>query len=343
MANTSIFKAFERMWQHIVALSGTKMNNDNPVCHGSFSMNRAGDVGDASATFGSGCEASGAASFAEGIDTIASGEASHTEGDCATASGYAAHAEGNSTIASGEHSHAEGLNTMAIGDNSHAEGKGTNLIPASISGESTNDEIISTWENTPFLLAKAVNSHAEGQDSVALGEASHVEGNKNITVGYFSHAEGHDTQAHGNFSHTEGASTKTSGLANSAHAEGTGTVASGRSQHVQGEYNIIDTQVDEIGGADRKRYAHIVGNGSSDTSRSNAHTLDWSGNAWFAGDVYVGGTDQDTESKKLVAAPTALASGMMLIYNGTSWVTITKEDLITEIIAALPNAEEASF
>ena len=27
--------------------------------------------------------------------------------------------------------------------------------------------------------------------------------------------------------------------------------------------------------------------------RSNAHTLDWDGNAWFAGDVYIGGTGQD--------------------------------------------------
>lgn len=32
-------------------------------------------------------------------------------------------------------------------------------------------------------------------------------------------------------------------------------------------------------------YAHIVGNGTSDTARSNAHTLDWSGNAWYAGSV----------------------------------------------------------
>lgn len=33
------------------------------------------------------------------------------------------------------------------------------------------------------------------------------------------------------------------------------------------------------------RYAYIVGNGTSDTERSNAHTLDWKGNAWYAGEV----------------------------------------------------------
>lgn len=44
-----------------------------------------------------------------------------------------------------------------------------------------------------------------------------------------------------------------------------------------------------------------MGNGSP-SKRSNAHTLDWSGNAWFAGDVYTGstsGTNKDDGSVKL--------------------------------------------
>lgn len=66
-----------------------------------------------------------------------------------------------------------------------------------------------------------------------------------------------------------------------SHAEGFHTIASGENQHVEGIYNIEDTE---------NKYAHIIGNGryDADTSqevRSNAHTLDWSGNAWFAGDV----------------------------------------------------------
>lgn len=49
-------------------------------------------------------------------------------------------------------------------------------------------------------------------------------------------------------------------------------------------------------------YAHIVGNGADNETRSNAHTLDWEGNAWYAGDVYVGstsGTNKDDGSEKL--------------------------------------------
>lgn len=48
-------------------------------------------------------------------------------------------------------------------------------------------------------------------------------------------------------------------------------------------------------------YANIIGNGQFN-KRSNAHTLDWQGNAWYSGDVYVGstsGTDKDKGSKKL--------------------------------------------
>jgi hypothetical protein len=52
----------------------------------------------------------------------------------------------------------------------------------------------------------------------------------------------------------------------------------------------------------KNKYAHIVGNGTSRAERSNAHTLDWDGNAWYQGDVYVGSTsgkNKDEGSKKL--------------------------------------------
>ena len=78
-----------------------------------------------------------------------------------------------------------------------------------------------------------------------------------------------------------------------SHAEGRHTKACSSYQHVHGKYNIEDSS---------NTYAHIVGNGNSDDERSNAHTLDWSGNAWFAGDVYTGstsGTNKDEGSKKL--------------------------------------------
>jgi hypothetical protein len=117
-------------------------------------------------------------------------------------------------------------------------------------------------------------SHAEGNYAKAIGESSHAEGQSTESVGVASHSEGDNTNANGNFS----------------HAEGQGTIAGSGYQHVQGKYNIEDKA---------ETYAHIVGNGEGVNSRSNAHTVDWDGNGWFAGDVYVGGAQQN-EGEKLV-------------------------------------------
>jgi hypothetical protein len=161
-----------------------------------------------------------------------------------------------------------------MGYASHTEGYSTYKIPDTITSSTNNSTIIETHQTTPFTLAKGQGSHAEGYDTLAIGAyASHTEGRQTIATGNYSHAEGQDTVASGVRSHVEGYK----------------TIAKSDNQHVQGKYNIEDAN---------SLYAHIVGNGSS-AARSNAHTIDWDGNAWFAGDVYVGGTSQD-EGGKLV-------------------------------------------
>ena len=117
-------------------------------------------------------------------------------------------------------------------------------------------------------------SHAEGMATTASGKNSHAEGKETKAEGYQSHSEGFKTTAKGDHSHAEGSFT--SATRTGAHAEGWWTIASSAFQHVQGQYNIEDTT---------GTYAHIVGNGTKEALRSNAHTLDWSGNAWYAGTV----------------------------------------------------------
>lgn len=108
------------------------------------------------------------------------------------------------------------------------------------------------------------------------GKYSSAIGDNVIATGDGSHAEGSNTQARGKGAHAEGYSTKASGYF--SHAEGCNTTANTEYQHVQGKYNLFDSE---------NQYAHIVGNGS-EGAPSNAHTLDWNGNAWFAGNVKVG-------------------------------------------------------
>lgn len=128
--------------------------------------------------------------------------------------------------------------------------------------------------------AVGICSHAEGYMTLARGDNSHAEGLETQALGSGSHAEGVRAIAEYPYSHAEGRDTRVKGIA--AHAEGSGTIAISINQHVQGKYN-----------AESNEYAHIVGNGESEEGRSNAHTLDWDGNAWFAGDVFVGGSGQD--------------------------------------------------
>ena len=136
------------------------------------------------------------------------------------------------------------------------------------------------------------NSLTVGSRIGDIGEYSVAEGNKTTASGKNSHAEGNSTEASGECSHVEGDFTEASG--NSSHAEGEKTIASSQNQHVQGKYNIEDTE---------NKYAHIVGNGVSNDTRSNAHTLDWQGNGWYAGKLTQEGTpteDKDLTTKKYV-------------------------------------------
>lgn len=207
-------------------------------------------------------EGNGSEIFNDYTNNTASGREAHSEGYSTTASGMRSHAEGQSTTASAQATHAEGYNSQATATAAHAEGY--------------------------YTEATGKYSHAEGYMSKAQEQYAHAEGCSNTASGEASHAEGYSTWADGVNSHAEGRYTTASG--EDSHAEGFYTHAASNKQHVQGKYNIIDRDENDV---PLNTYAHIVGNGTSNTKRSNAHTLDWDGNGWFAGNVYVGGISQD--------------------------------------------------
>lgn len=165
-------------------------------------------------------------------------------------------------------------------------------------------------------------AHAEGCENEAIGLGSHAEGSHTEAIGVGSHAEGHYSKAEGYGSHAEGWNTKTSSNVRFAHAEGSHTIASGEAQHVQGKYNIEDTE---------NKYAHIVGGGLYEEERKNIHTLDWEGNAVFAGDVTDGNGDSIASVKALVqsggATDVTVPTKVSELENDTGY--ITADDLTT--------------
>ncbi len=147
----------------------------------------------------------------------------------------------------------------------------------------TFTDLIIYEEEVKYLDNKYLETDLTLQNSISLGRIG--------DIGTGSSAIGYDVEASAYYSHAEGDSTTASG--ENSHAEGTSTIASSQNQHVQGKYNIEDTN---------NKYAHIVGNGE-DGKNSNAHTLDWEGNAWFAGKLSQEGTpteDKDLVTKKYV-------------------------------------------
>lgn len=286
----------------------------------------------------------GSARLLEGSNT-ASGTYSTAVGYGNMASDWYSYAEGRQNISDGQASHAEGAYTIAAGNFSHSEGRGNdpftirarsisdnNLTVYSINGASVGMYVSLGSDFSKITAVDTANDIVTLSDASwvplytdlnvmntsAAGLCSHSEGYHTHANGDYSHAEGNSSSAIGNQSHTEGSMTQAIGV--NSHSEGEATVANGESQHVQGKYNIEDTN---------GTYAHIVGNGSG-SARSNAHTLDWSGNAWYAGTVSAGTVDSpatvtnnnDLTTKSYV--DTALANSSGPFENGTNGIRSAK-------------------
>lgn len=221
---------------------------------------------------------------------------SSTLGVNCTASNLCAHAQGNGTTASGNISHAEGQNTTASAKCSHAEGYDT--------------------------TASGINSHAEGQSSKATATDAH--------------AEGHATEANGQASHSEGWGTIASGEA--SHAAGYYTTANNY-QYVVGKYNAtrnpiasVDTVYNTSDSVTTTYPAlFIVGNGTGDTSRSNAFTVYANGKCKGLSSFGSSGADYARQYEWLDGNPNNEdRRGLLVILDGSKIRIATPDDDIED-------------
>ena len=187
-------------------------------------------------------------SYATGTNAVAFG---------GRAEGSNSFAFGDQSQATGDYSFAYGFNAKATGDYSYCEGRGNEA-----SGEDSHAEGFGT-------LASAQGAHSEGRSTTASENGSHAEGSNTIASGVDSHAEGNATTASGWNSHTSGF----------------GTTARTKSQFVIGEFNLLDSKVSAHLRGD---YVFIIGKGTADNARSNAMTVDWSGNVNIANQLIHG-------------------------------------------------------
>ena len=121
-----------------------------------------------------------------------------------------------------------------------------------------------------------------GDYSVALGDNTFAEGIRSFAMGAHSRATGDYSIAIG-----DQACTNT----DNGCAIGEYVMTQAKNQTALGCYNKIDS--DNL---------FVIGNGTNESSRSNAHTLSKNGIAWFEGDIYTGstsGTNKDEGSVRL--------------------------------------------
>lgn len=219
-------------------------------------------------------------STVQGNVTTAAGTNAHAEGTGSEAKGSSAHAEGVFTVASGNGSHAEGANTEATGDYSHAEGSVT--------------------------VANRLGMHAEGKYNL-YDSAKYVDVVTSSRENFWSNmyaASEYTFDVDTGYYTLVNASLKSEVVIGLYYAtsyqykNGTITILKKPISLISGTNYNIERHNSNLAANAQGKYVHVVGNGDS-SARSNAYTLDWDGNGWFAGDVFVGGASQDEGVKLL--------------------------------------------
>lgn len=128
--------------------------------------------------------------------------------------------------------------------------------------------------NYSAVVGGTANTAFDSKSAVIGGNYNLAQGVKSAVVG------GDDNKAKGTQSVIIGGNGNTTDGNNAAVLGGLYNKASGANQTVSGKYNVEDTT---------DTYAEIVGNGTADNARSNARTLDWSGNETLAGNLFLNG------------------------------------------------------
>ena len=162
---------------------------------------------------------------------------------------------------------------------------------------------------------------------------NHIEGNENSYSGTYNHLEGRQHQGNGDGNHIEGK--KNSCYGTDCHVEGVENgVGSGTCNHVCGTKN--DCRYGNYNERNANA-AFIVGGGNADETdengnsivvRKNIYTLDWQGNAIFAGDVTnaagvsLNGLKSDIDNIEVIAEGGAIAKVFDTKADLDTWLTV---------------------
>lgn len=136
---------------------------------------------------------------------------------------------------------------------------------------------LNDMKNRKSTVAVGWNNTMNAQAGAILGNGCSVNAQMGIAVGNRNEANGLAASAFGYNTTASGTVSTTNGFR---------TIANHKSQFAFGEYNVADDSSENSDS--RGNYVEIVGNGADNDHRSNARTLDWSGNESLAGGITLG-------------------------------------------------------
>lgn len=357
----------------------TKLNNFNRSIRNIGSGNAANNYATA---FGYNTSAEGSGSHAEGYHTLAQGHHSHAEGEETEAQGENSHAEGHYTLAQGEASHAEGFDNIIDGIGSHIEGYGNsialNVKALHIEGIGNNAEIgeIKSIADINISLEASsipkINSLSQpiqfnGRDyyyyivdiascdtlaNVLTSKYDLAIGQLSLIVRFIGSVEVYDVLALIEGPYAVYYLEKTPALESTNLSSvyiatfypnqliKKGLMSLSEGAHIQGKYAII-----------KEDYAHIVGGGESLEIKKNIHTLDWNGNAEFAGDVIAQGCGNKKPVSLLQLAETNKSTLVLYAENSSEYNQNSEmgDEALAAIIAGrqilvrVPNAKDTEY
>lgn len=236
---------------------------------------------------------------AEGNQTIASGKASHTEGSYTIASGEASHAGGGYNIAEGNYSMAGGKGNIIKGNYSFAYGMATDINSTTLTLKSSN---VTPFQRNVYVLSSGTSSTGviwtcpDGSYTNCYFEQVDNPENNGILLNYYmfyypanpSNTLSNAVQFTQPFIYGDDNGSYTFNIyilptnalnfiyGNETFAYGKGLKTFYPVTSLFGKYNTLTTD---------NSYIEIVGNGTSNSARSDARRLDQNGNEELAGNL----------------------------------------------------------
>lgn len=253
--------------------------------------------------------------------SLGSRSSTATEGATSTNIGYLNTATNIYSTAIGALNDATGQASVAM--NYYNLAKGTCSLAFGLGNEA----------NADYSVVGGYGSYANGEGSISIGHDTRSNGSysmaigeKNVVSGAMAFGGGYNNEASGYCSFVFGKDNEVSG--NLSQAFGNGTKAIGDKQLVIGKYNTTNSN-----------RAFIIGNGSSDSNRSNALAVDWSGNMWITGNMSVSGTLSAGTSTlgALTATSLTLTNDLSIANGGTGQSGVSETTTISDVIVADSN------